>query len=283
MAKCRYCGEPAGILRSHHEECAKLFSRGQDVIRQVVTSAITSGKGLEDLSRDIDAIALRHHVPNELAREIVADVFTSITDEYLNDGLLSDEESTRLQSFFRHLSPLASIQLNKHGAMTRISQAQVLNSILRGTVPDMGSTFPNVPFNLQKGESLVWVFYGVRYIEQRTRTRYEGSSDGFSVRIAQGLYYRTSAFRGNPVQYTETVQADTGVLGVTTKHLYFSGSVSKFRVRYDKIVEFTRYSDGVGIQRDVASAKPQVFVTGDGWFIFNLVRNLAAPHLETRA
>jgi len=36
------------------------------------------------------------------------------------------------------------------------------------------------------------------------------------------------------------------------------------------------YSDGIGIHRDAASAKPQIFVTGDGWFTYNLVVNLAA-------
>jgi hypothetical protein len=37
-----------------------------------------------------------------------------------------------------------------------------------------------------------------------------------------------------------------------------------------------RYSDGIGIQRDAASAKPEVFKTGDGWFAYNLITNLAA-------
>jgi hypothetical protein len=46
-------------------------------------------------------------------------------------------------------------------------------------------------------------------------------------------------------------------------------------VAYDKIVSFTPYSDGIGIQRDAQTAKPQVFVTGDGWFTYNLIANLA--------
>ncbi|MGI6285975.1 hypothetical protein SEF58_09180 [Neomoorella humiferrea] len=35
------------------------------------------------------------------------------------------------------------------------------------------------------------------------------------------------------------------------------------------------YSDGIGIQRDAARAKPQFFITGDGWYIYNLVTNAA--------
>jgi len=68
---------------------------------------------------------------------------------------------------------------------------------------------------------------------------------------------------------------DSGVLAFTTKHLYFSSPSKRFRIRYDKIVAFEPYEDGIGVQRDAASAKPQTFITGDGWFTYNLVANLA--------
>ena len=39
------------------------------------------------------------------------------------------------------------------------------------------------------------------------------------------------------------------------------------------IVTDMPYSDGVGIQRDAATAKPQFFITGDVWFTYNLLIN----------
>ena len=73
------------------------------------------------------------------------------------------------------------------------------------------------------------------------------------------------------------VHADTGMLGLTTRHihLHLSGSRKKFRVRYDRIVSFDPYADGLGIMRDAQTAKPQTFITGDGWFVYNLAVNLA--------
>tara|TARA_R110000868_G_scaffold189695_2_gene433077 strand:+ start:122429 stop:122581 length:153 start_codon:yes stop_codon:yes gene_type:complete len=47
------------------------------------------------------------------------------------------------------------------------------------------------------------------------------------------------------------------------------------RIKLDKIVSFQPYDDGLGVQRDAATAKPQSFITGDGWFIYNLVMNVA--------
>jgi hypothetical protein len=46
-------------------------------------------------------------------------------------------------------------------------------------------------------------------------------------------------------------------------------------VPYPKIVAFLPYDDGVGLIRDAQTAKPQIFKTGDGWFTYNLVTNLA--------
>ena len=93
--------------------------------------------------------------------------------------------------------------------------------------------------------------------------------------MARGVYCRPSTFRSQPTLWEETVHADTGMLGLTTKHIYFAGSRKRFRVRYDKIVAFDPYEDGSGIMRDAQTVKPQTFRTGDGWFAYNLTPNLA--------
>ena len=41
------------------------------------------------------------------------------------------------------------------------------------------------------------------------------------------------------------------------------------------VVPFDHYGDGIGVMRDAQTAMPQTFRTGDGWFIYNLVTNLA--------
>ena len=107
------------------------------------------------------------------------------------------------------------------------------------------------------------------------RRERRGTSHGVSIRVARGLYYSPRQFRSRPIEWEETVHADTGMLGLTTKHLYFAGERKKFRVRYDKIVSFEPYADGLGIMRDAQTAKPQTFRTGDGWFAYNLAANLA--------
>ena len=108
--------------------------------------------------------------------------------------------------------------------------------------------------------------------DTNTSREHRGTSHGLSIRIPGGVCYRPSTFRSQAVEWDETVHADTGLLAFTTKHLYFSGPSKKFRIRYDRIVDFEAFADGLGVTRDAQTAKPQQFRTGDGWFAYNLAQ-----------
>jgi hypothetical protein len=202
-------------------------------------------------------------------------------DSALEDGILSEQEERSLVAIANALS-LENEDLSHTEAWDRVVKAGTLRDVLQGRLPERITVVNGLPFNMQKGETIVWAFNNVAYYEQRTFTRYEGGSHGVSVRVAKGLYYRVGSFRGQPVKRDQMVALGTGLLGVTDRHLYFVGQSKTFRVKYDKIVSFTPYSDGIGIMRDAQTAKPQVFVTGDGWFTYNLITNLAQAFGDLR-
>lgn len=170
---------------------------------------------------------------------------------------------------------LSQDELDVRGAYERVAKAVVLREIMNGTIPKSIAIDGELPFNFQKDEKLIWVFKGVDYLEDKVRREYLGRSQGVSLRIAKGVYYRIGSFRGQPVERTERTLVANGLLAITNKHLYFSGGSKGFRIRHDKIVSHMPYSDGFGVVRDALTAKPQVFVTGDGWFTYNLMMNVA--------
>lgn len=190
------------------------------------------------------------------------------------DGILSEEEEKSLGELQEHFS-LSQQMLDRNGAFSTMIKGAVLREVLDGVIPERMRIDEDLPFNLQKTEKIVWVFGDVEYYEERARTHYVGGSQGISVRIAKGLYYRTGGFKGERVQTSESIHADTGLLGITNKHIYFAGPSKRFRIAYNKIVAFESFSDGIGVQRDAQTAKPQSFCTGDGWFTYNLITNLA--------
>lgn len=169
---------------------------------------------------------------------------------------------------------ITSEDLNVNDAFDRAVKAKILTDLSEGRKP-VADIKGQMSFNLKKSDEVVYLFDSVGYLEERTHRSYVGESHGVSVRVMKGVYYRVGAFKGTPISTTQMEYVDSGLLLATTENLYFQGQRKSFRIPYPKIVSFTHYSDGIGLHRDAASAKPQIFVTGDGWFTCNLIENLA--------
>ena len=131
----------------------------------------------------------------------------------LEDGLLSLDEENTLARYADHFS-LTQQALDRNGVQTSLVQAAVLRDVTQGIIPKRQRVNGAVPFNLMKSEQLVWVIQGVDYLETVVRRERRGSSQGLSIRVARGLYYRPSTFRSRPIEWEETVHADTGMLGL---------------------------------------------------------------------
>ncbi|PLX59582.1 hypothetical protein [Sedimenticola selenatireducens] len=274
MGSCTFCGKAAGFLRKSHKGCKERHEIGKRQIIAIARKAGLMGGDLKNAEDEIENVAKSSYIHTPMMNRLVASGWEAAVEQAFEDGILTLQEEQKLSEFQEHFS-LSRKFLDTNGAYTKIVQGAVLREILEGNIPDRINVSGQLPFNLQKNEQLVWVFEDVNYYEEKTRTRYVGGSQGVSIRIAKGLYYRTGAFKGERVQTSETIHADTGLLGVTNKHLYFSGPLKKFRIKFDKIVTFEPFSDGIGIQRDAMTAKPQSFATNDGWFTYNLITNLA--------
>ncbi len=274
MAKCRYCGQTAGFLGEYHKQCKERYEAGWESMVASASKAARTGEGLDSLEGALSREAESSLVRKESIQEALVQGWERALQENLDDNVLSGEEELRLMSFAQRFS-LTQAQLDKRGAFTRTVMSGVLREILEGNVPRSPRVQGTLPFNFQKSESLVWVFTGVKYFESRTSRQYVGGYAGVSFRVMKGVYYRTGGFRGRSVDTSKTVQVDSGLLAITTQNLYFEGASKRFRIPYSKIVSFEPYSDGIGVQRDAMTAKPQTFVTGEGWFVYNAVVNLA--------
>jgi hypothetical protein len=274
MGTCIYCGKPAGIFRKKHRECAEKRNQGWNELIRIAIEAAIGTYPLEDVNSRSAAIAENSFLSSSEIREALVAGWEKAVEHFLEDGNLDPQEETRLVAFAEHFE-LSQEDLDKNGAYTQFVKGLVLRDLMEGKIPERFRPIGQLPFNFQRKEKLIWAFNDVMYYEDRTRRRYTGGSRGVSIRIAKGVYYRVGSFRGHPIETTERIHVDTGILAVTTKHLYFYGPRKSFRIRFDKIVSFTPYSDGIGIQRDAATAKPQIFVTGDGWFTYNLLVNLS--------
>ena len=228
-----------------------------------------------DEHRDDLAAALEESELSSVEQQLLlAEAWKAAVEGSLEDGVLSLDEENALVRYLRHFDLTQSL-VDTNGAYQNMIKSAVIREAAEGLIPERLTLKSRPPFNLMKSEQLVWLIDGVGYYEVKTRRERRGASHGVSIRVAKGLYYSPRTFRSRAVEWEETVHEDTGLLGVTSKHIYFHGSRKRFRIRYDRIVSFEPYEDGIGVMRDAQTAKPQTFRTGDGWFIYNLVTNLA--------
>lgn len=274
MTNCIYCNKPAGIFRSKHKDCIIARLKGEEEIINLVNQAGLGIGALKQLKPSIDKIAHSIYIVQEEIKDLIIQGWEKAVEDAFDDGILTSKEERALQKLSDYFS-LSQEDLDERGAYERVVKGAVIKDVLDGEIPDKVEIEGHTPFNFLKSEQLVWLFLDVDYYEANTRTHYIGGSPATSTRIFKGVYYRVGGFKGERVQTSEDVHVDTGLLGITDKHIYFAGHHKRFRIKYEKIVTFEPYSDGIEIQRDALTAKPQSFITDDGWFTYNLITNLA--------
>lgn len=232
------------------------------LIKSAVTKEILAGNSSDWIN------------PDNSSRTAIINGWSDAAVHFLDDGILTEEEEQKLLQFQNKYS-LTQSELDRSGVYSKLIKAAVIRDVLNGEFPTRVKIEGNMPFNFQKGERIVCFFKDVQYYEDKIRRQYVGGSQGVSLRIAKGVYYRVGAFKGEAVETTQRVLIDTGLLAITDKNIYFAGGNKSLRIRHDKIVSHMPFSDGVGIHKEGVTAKPQIFITGDGWFTYNLLSNIS--------
>ena len=73
------------------------------------------------------------------------------------------------------------------------------------------------------------------------------------------MYFNEGMSRSQEGGGIKKKDVDYGGLLLTTQTIYFGGAHMRFRIPYEKVISFRQYSDGIGLFRDRASAKAEVF------------------------
>ncbi len=170
--------------------------------------------------------------------------------------------------------------------------SMLLWSVMVEGNPNLLASVQSHPFNLHPGEIPLMFFGSVVYSKETAARSYQGGYGGMSVRLARGVYYHFGGFRGQRIDASTLKEIDYGGMLMTTQNIYFGGEHTNFRIPYERVTSFRPHSDGIGLFRDTASAKAEVFTVLEpgrdggnpvparpvfGWFLFNMAHFLAQP------
>lgn len=236
-----------------------------DIVNQI-TSVILSDKSFDEIASITGE--------NKVDIRVLQKSFENVIDVFLEDNVLSNEEEERIVEFIEYFG-LKQQDLDSNGSYTKIGQSKILRQVLNGEMPNVAKIEPGIlPFNLTKGETIIWLFYNVKYHEDTIKRSYEGGSRGASVRVAKGVYLRGGSYRGKVVESNYLKLIGVGMMAITNKNIYYASNQKTFKLPHQKIVGVKPYSDGIQIFKDGVNAKAQYFTQIDGLFAYNLISNI---------
>jgi hypothetical protein len=272
MGKCKYCAKDAGLAKAVHVECESFASETRAYITSSIRHLFAHGGEIELIKSETAKAAISAHLSSKEFTDAVIDGVVSSISTALEDGLVTKEEETNL-GLLRDSFGLTQEQLDASGVYSKLVKSSILRDLCEGRIGNRCSV-DGLPIALAKDEKIVWAFNHVKCYQHKTRREYKGRSQGVSIRIAKGLYWRVGEFKGVPTDVPVTDLIDNGAFVITSQACYHIGSRNTLKIKHSKLLHIDSYSDGLELQEDKASAKKLLFVGLDVWFAYNAIRNL---------
>ena len=247
-----------------------LDNLSQKMVRGFLAEYFTGKKPLQRALQICQQITSVLPLSNDKMQDTYLYMLNQAADNYMKDGLLTDDEQQRIDEYMNTLGLSASNMPPNYqsSGIGRISQAKILKQLQQGILPQ---TNLRAPMLLGKGEVVLWCYDGVTMWQEKVKKEYVGGHSGFTFKIVKGVNYRTGSFKGHPVEHSFMDNAGTGSLYITNKHIIFHSSERSTKTPYKKIIGLNPYQDGMGVQQDGANAKKQVFQGFDCTFVLNLM------------
>lgn len=159
-------------------------------------------------------------------------------DHVGQDDLLTEQEESHIADVVDVLGlPFEELSSRAPMAFERL----VVCRINDGRPP----TLDDPPIVTKRGE-IAYGAFSVALMKEVVKRELRGGTAGVSIPIGGGVRFRTGAVRGRSVVVgTELVEADQGVLVVTSLRSMFTGTKKTLEFRHDKLVGMQQYNDGL--------------------------------------
>jgi hypothetical protein len=295
MGTCHYCDESAGVFSSEHKECKTKHDQGPSLLAKWADQALSGQLTLQAFETRLNSTRQSHHLNQDEVRQVIAVAMAKAAERFLQDGLLTEDEEALLGAMQR-LAGITTEQLGTKEFVRCWSQYGFSRweyaALLRDTVftpkeslearrklgkflAESSDFGPALPFRLAGDEFLGNIEDNVVYYKTKTVRSFVGSTQGVSVRVGPGVYYRLGSFKGRPIEESHLQRMDMGRLAYSNRALYFWGESQRLRLTYSQILSWEPAEDCITIWRTRENATPEVFRgdAGFGWYMANVFQN----------
>ena len=147
---------------------------------------------------------------------------------------------------------------------TRLSNIEHLVNINQMQPISRSFTGIHQLMDMVNDESLIWVF------EETLMLKRQNSNENKKWTEFQSIV--NILFKKSRYKQLEVIVEAVGKLAITSQNIYFITKKETIKVNYADIYDITPMQDGVRIQTTQRDSTPNTYITGDGRFIYTLLR-----------
>ena len=251
--------------------------RGASILAAAARAALATRQRSQRIERVANLLE-RSGLSHEDRRELLLRAWEAAVARQLGEVGIDLDREAALLHYATHFD-LDDAELDHNGMLRQFVQGAAIAESATGLVPQRMNFPQGAPASalLRRSEQLVWLFDDVECCLGQLPPQPSPTITGVAAPGRDLPYYRPQSFvdRQAPDQGWESVAR--GQLAVASEHLHFRGSGLTIRLAYVSVVNWEPYHDGIGAVQRAQPNRLVVFRNGDGWFIYNLARNLAAP------
>jgi hypothetical protein len=208
----------------------------REEFKNLILSAVADGKLTPKEIGELEQKKAEFGLTSQDLDRLKVDVFATAFSVAKGDQSVTEDEEKELQQIQSYLGiPDDAISATKK----ELARLRLINEIQQGNLPAIAT----VNLVKQKNEVVHWVEPSSLAEEKVVRRRYEGGSQGVSLRIAKGVSYRVGGHRGHIVSETGIVPVSIGDLVITNQRIIFRGDGKSFAIKLDKILDIQIFTD----------------------------------------
>src|SRR6185437_16407330 len=159
MSNCTHCGKPAGLFRNHHADCRAQFERATATIPAFFEKLLQSLLPADRFEQLLKEVAATFHIPPDRLRSLSIDGINAMVDSAVSQGLPTFKDEDRILEIATTLGLSAE---DIPGLTDRLVKIGILRDLDEGLAPDRVTVVGPMPFELEAGESIIWIFNGVK-------------------------------------------------------------------------------------------------------------------------
>lgn len=268
MARCLYCGKPAGFLRRQHPECEKRHAHTLSRIPIFFTKVMDNAISAEQFSELLQGAAQVSFVSSDEFKSLCASGINNIIDLILQERTLTSLELRRVMEITDALEVAITEGL---GIEEKLIKVGILTELYEGKLSDSVVIVGPMPIEIGKGEAVLWIFNHVRSY----RAAVDEMNENLPINLTSPTdthYFGPNMLKKIPAPKETLSEEANGDLILTNRNIYFLQSESsKIRIPISRIASLQLYAEGIHVGCKPADKRSRTFLLDDAWFAANVI------------